>query len=221
MGDKKVVIADLGAGNLRSVARAVQRAGAEPTITADPDALRRADVLIVPGQGAFRDSVLALERGFAPALREYIASGKPYLGLCIGMQLLFEASEEYPGGAGLGHFRGSVRRFPKPLTDPESGAVLKVPHMGWNQVRAQHPLLPPEGWFYFVHSYCCEPDDPTLTVARAGYGSDFCAAVARDNVFACQFHPEKSQEEGRQLLERYFTSLSQRGDAGALRAGGL
>jgi glutamine amidotransferase len=226
MGDKKVVIADLGAGNLRSVARAVQRAGADPTITADPDAVRRADVLIVPGQGAFRDSALALERGFAPALREYIASGKPYLGLCIGMQLLFEGSEEYPGGVGLGHFRGNVRRFARPLLDPESGAVLKVPHMGWNQVHAQHPLLPAEGWFYFVHSYCCVPEDPALTVARVSYGGDFCAAVAHDNVFACQFHPEKSQEEGRLFLERYFASLARLGDAaagadGTLRAGGL
>jgi glutamine amidotransferase len=219
MGQISVVIADLGAGNLRSVARAVQRAGAEATITADPDALRRAHALVVPGLGAFRDFSEALGRGFGPALREYIASGKPYLGLCIGMQVLFEGSEEYPGGAGLGHFRGMVRRFPKPLLDPDSGAVLKVPHMGWNQVRAQHALLPREAWFYFVHSYCCVPDDPTLTVATAHYGADFCAAVARDNVFACQFHPEKSQEEGHRLLERFLATLAP--GAGVRAAGGL
>jgi glutamine amidotransferase len=208
MGETSVVIADLGAGNLRSVARAVQRAGAEPTITDDPEALKRADALIVPGQGAFRDSAHALSRGFAPALRAYIASGRPYLGLCIGMQILFEGSEEFPEGEGLGHFPGRVRRFAKPLHDPASGELLKVPHMGWNQVRAQHPLLPPEAWFYFVHSYHCVPEDPALSVASANYGGDFCAAVARDNVFACQFHPEKSQEEGRRLLERFVASLA-------------
>lgn len=218
MAQKTVVIADLGAGNLRSVARAVQRAGAEPTITADPDALRRAEVLIVPGQGAFRDSAHALSRGFAPALREYIASGRPYLGLCIGMQLLFEGSEEYPEGAGLGHFRGTVRRFAKPLHD-QAGTLLKVPHMGWNQVRAQHALLPAEAWFYFVHSYCCVPEDPSITVASVDYGGNFCAAVAKDNVFACQFHPEKSQEEGRLFLERYLASVD--GSVGSSGAGAL
>jgi glutamine amidotransferase len=201
------VIVDLGVGNLRSVARAVHRAGAAATIRADPDALRAADVVIVPGQGAFRDCAAALERGFGPALREVIASGKPYLGLCLGMQLLFASSEEAPGSPGLGVLPGQVRRFAHELRDPSSGARLKVPHMGWNQVQGSHRLLPPQAWFYFVHSYYCVPDDPVLTVGRARYGGEFCVAVAKDNLFACQFHPEKSQEEGRALLERFVGEL--------------
>lgn len=208
MGSKAVVIVDLGIGNLRSVARAVQRSGGDPTITDDPDAVRKAGAVIVPGQGAFRDCAEGLKRGFGGALTEFIASGKPYLGICMGMQVLFEGSEESPGSAGLGLYRGMVRRFAQPLREPGSDTLLKVPHMGWNQVRGEHALLPEDGWFYFVHSYCCVPDDPTLTVGSTSYGSDFCAAIARDNVFACQFHPEKSQEQGRLLLDRFIASLA-------------
>jgi imidazole glycerol-phosphate synthase subunit HisH len=207
MALKSAIIVDLGLGNLRSVARAVERAGASATISADPDALRDAHAVIVPGQGAFRDCVAGLERGFRQALREVIEAGKPYLGLCLGMQVLFEHSEEAPGGRGLGLYAGSVRRFAPDLRDPASGARLKVPHMGWNEVDGTHRLLPKRGWFYFVHSYCAVPEDPTLTVGRARYGGEFCVAVARDNVFACQFHPEKSQEEGRALLERFVGEL--------------
>ena len=197
-----VVIADLGLGNLRSVARAIERAGGVPTITADPDALRRAPKVIVPGQGAFRDCGVALERGFGSALREVIRAGTPYLGICLGMQLLFERSAEAPGAQGLGWFRGTVERFPKPLVD-EAGKPLKVPHMGWNELIGSHPAIPVRGWFYFTHSYFAVPEDESLIVGRAHYGIDFCAAVARDNVFACQCHPEKSQEEGHLLLKRF------------------
>ncbi len=201
-----VVIADLGLGNLRSVARAVERAGGVPTVSADPDAVRKASKLIVPGQGAFRDCGLALARGFGEALREQIGSGHPYLGICLGMQLLFEQSAESPGSAGLGHFAGAVERFPAPLSD-RSGANLKVPQIGWNEVDAQHPALPARAWFYFLNSYVCVPEDADLTVGRAQYGVEFCAAVAKDNVFACQFHPEKSQEEGHKLLTRFVEGL--------------
>lgn len=197
-----VVIADLGLGNLRSVARAVERAGGSATITNDPDALRKAPKVIVPGQGAFRDCAIALERGFGPALREIIRSGTPYLGICLGMQLLFEHSAEAPGAAGLGHFRGAVERLPRTLKDPQ-GIPLKVPHMGWNAVSGQHPAFADQAWFYFTHSYVCVPKDESLIVGRASYDVNFCAAVARDNVFACQFHPEKSQEEGHKLLARF------------------
>jgi len=204
MSSRSVVIADLGLGNLRSVARAVERAGGQATITADPDALSRASRVIVPGQGAFRDCAVALERGFAEALRSVIARGTPYLGLCLGMQLLFEESEEAPGRAGLAHFKGRVVRFAPDMRDPSSGERLKVPHMGWNPVRGSHPLLPAEpSWFYFVHSFYCVPEDPSVVVGTAEYGRPFCVAVARDNVFACQFHPEKSQEEGHRLLQRF------------------
>jgi glutamine amidotransferase len=196
-----VVIADLGLGNLRSVARAVERAGGSATITADPDALRRAAKVIVPGQGAFRDCAIALERGFGPALREIIQRGTPFLGICLGMQVLFEGSDEAPDAQGLGHFAGHVRRFPSPLL--ADGERLKVPHMGWNEVEGSHPALPARGWFYHTHSFVCVPEDPALIVGRVHYGVDFCAAVAQDNVFACQFHPEKSQEEGHLLLTRF------------------
>ena len=199
---RSVVIADLGLGNLRSVARAIERAGGEATITADPDALRKAGKVIVPGQGAFRDCGIALERGFGSALRELIAAGTPYLGLCLGMQLLFEHSAEAPEQRGLGLFAGTVERFPLALHGPD-GERLKVPHMGWNQVAGSHPALPAQGWFYFTHSYVCVPKDPSLVAGRVVYGAEFCAAVARDNVFACQFHPEKSQEEGHLLLQRF------------------
>ncbi|MET0341758.1 MAG: imidazole glycerol phosphate synthase subunit HisH [Polyangiales bacterium] len=203
---RSVVIADLGLGNLHSVARAIERAGGTPTISNDPDALVRAPKVVVPGQGAFRDCAIALERGFGPALREVIAKGTPYLGICLGMQLLFEASAESPGSKGLAHFAGAVERLPSGLRD-DNGVLLKVPQIGWNEVEAAHPALPAKGWFYFLHSYVCVPRDPTLTVGRTQYGGAVAAAVARDNVFACQFHPEKSQEEGHRLLTRFVEGL--------------
>ena len=202
-GSRTVVIADLGLGNLRSVARAIERAGGSATITADPDALRKAAKVVVPGQGAFRDCALALERGFGRALREVIQAGTPYLGICLGMQLLFEKSAESPGSPGLGVYRGTVERFARTLRD-SAGARLKVPHIGWNEVEARHASLPGRAWFYFVHSYVCVPSDPSLIVGQANYGAPFCAAIARDNVFACQFHPEKSQEEGHRLLVHFL-----------------
>ena len=205
--DKSVVIADLGLGNLRSVARAVERAGGKATISADPDEVRNAARLIVPGQGAFRDCVAALERGFRDALKHVIERGNPYLGVCLGMQILFESSEEAAGGAGLGVFKGHVVRFAGDMHDAETQARLKVPHMGWNQVEGTHALLPERAYFYFVHSFYCAPEDASLTVGSTDYGIPFCAAVARDNVFACQFHPEKSQEEGHRLLSRFVGGL--------------
>jgi imidazole glycerol-phosphate synthase subunit HisH len=207
MGSRAVVIVDLGIGNLRSVARALERSGADPTITSDPHALARAEAVVVPGQGAFRDCALGLENGFREALLAFIACGKPYLGICMGMQVLFESSEESPGSVGLGLFRGHVRRFARDLSDAARGTPLKVPHMGWNQVMGDHPLLPKDAWFYFVHSYYCVPEDGTLTVGSTDYGAPFCTAIARDNVFACQFHPEKSQEQGKELLDRFVRGL--------------
>lgn len=212
MGSNAVVIVDLGIGNLRSVARALERAGAEPIITNDPDALVQANALVVPGQGAFRDAALGLVNGFGEAIRGFIATGRPYLGICLGMQVLFESSEESPGSKGLGLYRGHVRRFARDLVDPETAEPLTVPHMGWNQVAGEHALLPRDGWFYFTHSFHCVPDDPGLTVGSTEYGGRFCAAIARDNVFACQFHPEKSQEQGKELLDRFVATLA-RADA--------
>lgn len=204
MSAPEVVVVDLGVGNLRSVARALERAGARVTVSRDAEALRRAPRLVVPGQGAFRDCAAALEGGIGEVLRQRIAAGTPYLGICLGMQLLFEESEEALGAPGLGVFTGNVVRFAADLTDPETRARLKVPHMGWNEVRGAHPLLPDSAWFYFVHSFYCVPEDTSLVVGTADYGDNFCAAVARDNVFACQFHPEKSQDAGADVLARFL-----------------
>jgi imidazole glycerol-phosphate synthase subunit HisH len=201
-----VVIVDLGLGNLRSVARAFEREGATATVASDPDAVRRAGRLVVPGQGAFRDAARALAGGLGDAVREHVGMGRPYLGICLGMQALFEGSDEAPEEAGLGLFEGRVVRFAEDMRDRETGERLKVPHMGWNEVSADHPLMPAWGWFYFVHSYHCVPVDETLVVGRAEYGVPFAAAIGRDNLFACQFHPEKSHQEGQRVIQRFLTS---------------
>lgn len=203
MAPRSVTILDLGLGNLHSVARAFERAGAIATITHDPEAVLAADRVVVPGQGAIRQCSIALSGGLGEALRAVIANGTPYLGICLGMQCLFERSEEAPDVAGMGLFAGEVRRFPGDLVGP-AGERLKVPHMGWNAIETQHPLLVSGGYYYFVHSFRCVPADPSLTVATADYGGPFCAAIARDNVFACQFHPEKSHRLGAILLERFM-----------------
>jgi glutamine amidotransferase len=200
---KPVTIADLGLGNLHSVAQAFTRAGVAAHITRDPDELRRAERLVFPGQGAFRECAEMLATDVGPALRDFIASGRPYLGICLGMQALFETSEESEG-QGLGVFPGRVVRFAPEMHDAATGDRLKVPHMGWNQVDTAHPMLEDAGWYYFVHSYYVVPSDPSLVAATSDYGVRFCAAVARDNVFACQFHPEKSHHAGARLIQRFL-----------------
>jgi len=199
----RVTLVDLGLGNVGSVVRAVERSGGAVTVTREPRVLAAADRLLVPGQGAFRDAAAALRGGLGEALRERLAAGVPYLGICLGMQVLFAESEESPGDPGLDVFPGRVRRLSGDRVDAE-GRRLKVPHMGWNQVSGDHPLLPPSAWFYFTHSYVCVPEDPDLTVGRVAYGEPLCAAIARGAVFGCQFHPEKSQEAGRVLLRRFL-----------------
>ena len=201
----EVVLVDTSMGNLRSVARALERAGGEVEITGDPERVRRADRIVVPGQGHFGAFREALATGLGEALIAHVEKDRPYLGICLGMQVLFERSEEAEGVAGLGVFRGAVRRFATGQSDPDDAArTLKVPHMGWNVVEGAHPLLPPREHFYFVHSYFCDPDDPAIVVGRAEYGVRFAAAVARGSLFACQFHPEKSQAAGAALLERFL-----------------
>jgi glutamine amidotransferase len=202
----RIAVVDYGAGNLRSVAKALLRSGFDAQVTADPDALRRADALALPGVGAFADAVAALRaRGLDAAVREAIEAGRPYLGLCLGLQLLFEESEEHGRSAGLGLLKGRVERFP--AADAQ-GRPLRVPHIGWNSVRwsGAHPVcarLPAEAYFYFVHSYRVVVEDPKLAVGCTDYGGPFAAAVARDNVFAVQFHPEKSQDAGRRVLDAF------------------
>jgi imidazole glycerol-phosphate synthase subunit HisH len=203
----RLALCDVGLGNLCSVARALERVGAEVVPTTDPDVVRRADRVVVPGQGAFRDCMDALAGPLGEAVLEAIRAGTPYLGICLGLQVLFEESDEHGRRAGLGLFAGRVRRFPAEWRAPD-GRRLKVPHMGWNRVEVVRPApllaaLPPDPWFYFVHSYYPEPADRGLVVAESEYGGRFTVAVQRDNVFACQFHPEKSQATGLALLQAF------------------
>jgi glutamine amidotransferase len=202
-----VVVVDSGSGNLRSVEKAVARAGAEVTVTRDPDLVARASKLVLPGQGAFGSSMAGLEReggALKQAVLEAVRRGTPYLGLCIGMQILFDSSAEDPGVRGLGLVPGRVVRFAVP-------APLRVPHMGWNAcspAAAAHRspslrALPAGSWFYFMHSYYAEPADPADVALVAEHGRRFCAAVARDNVTGVVFHPEKSQQAGLALLSAF------------------
>jgi len=207
----EVLIVDYGGGNVRSVQRALERAGAQAALCADPDRLATAERLVFPGQGALPDVMAALSGGLGEALRAQLATGRPFLGICVGLQALFERGEEHGGSPGLGLLPGTVRRFPPGGLDP-AGRPLKVPHMGWNEVRLSeaglaHPVLGQVGQgrhFYFVHSYYVEPADPSLVVAETEHGQAFTSAVARDNLLACQFHPEKSQGAGEALLSAWL-----------------
>ncbi|MBW2508947.1 MAG: imidazole glycerol phosphate synthase subunit HisH [Deltaproteobacteria bacterium] len=207
MSADRVAIVDLGLGNLHSVAKAFERAGANPQLSADPDVLLRADRLVMPGQGAFRECAHALRGEVGDAVREWIGSGRPYLGICLGMQALFESSEEAPGEKGLAIFPGKVQRFARDLADAE-GNPLKVPHIGWNQIDSKHPVFEDGEWYYFVHSYYCVPADEGLVAATTDYGGPFCSAIARDNVLACQFHPEKSQHAGARVISHFLGDIS-------------
>jgi len=207
-----VVVADLGSGNLRSVEKALAAVGADVMVSGDPDAIAGAARLVVPGQGAFGACAAALDRSggaLRQALEAFLATGRPFFGICIGMQLLFESSEENPGARGLGVLPGRVRRF-------ADRPGLKIPHMGWNQTRRgpapAGPLaagsVPDGAFFYFVHSYYPDPQRPDDVALTSAHGRSFCAAVARDNVFACQFHPEKSQAAGLGLLRGFVASAA-------------
>jgi len=206
----RIAVIDYGMGNLRSVSQAIQHVavGHEVSVTADPQVVRAADRVVFPGQGAMPDCMRELDaRGLRPAVLE-AARSKPFLGICIGEQMLFAHSEE-GDVPGLGIFPGQVRRFPAAQMVAADGARLKVPHMGWNEVEqvSAHPLwngIADGQRFYFVHSYYVDPADPALTVGRCRYGIPFTAAVARDNIFAVQFHPEKSAAAGLKLLANFI-----------------
>jgi len=188
------------------VSRALARSGLAPEVTGDPAAVRAADAVVLPGVGAFRDCATQLAaKGLDAALRDFIESGRPYLGLCLGLQVLFDESDEHGRTKGLGLLPGRVERFPDPGSP---GAPPRVPHIGWNTVhfRGDHPLtarLPAEDRFYFVHAYRAVPADDSIVAGTTEYGAPFTAAVARGNVFAVQFHPEKSQNAGRRLLDAF------------------
>ena len=206
----KIAVIDYGMGNLRSVEKAIEHVSgrSEVIVTCDPGVVRGADRVVFPGQGAMPDCIRELEgRGLHAAVLEAAAS-KPFLGICIGQQMLFDHSEE-GNVPGLGVFRGEVRRFPEALMFAADGARLKVPHMGWNEVRQQgaHVLwdgIPDEARFYFVHSYYVDPAERAIVAATTDYGLPFTSAVARANIFAVQFHPEKSAEAGLQLLSNFI-----------------
>jgi glutamine amidotransferase len=203
----RIAIVDSGSGNLRSVEKALASVGADAFITSDADQVARADKIVVPGQGAFGGCVAGLDRGggaLRTAVMQGIGKGTPFLGICIGMQMLFEGSDEDPSCKGLGVFPGRVVRFS--IAPP-----LKVPHMGWNACRYEAAAgraavlrdTPDGTYFYFVHSYFPVPARAADIALTAEHGVRFCAAVARDNLFACQFHPEKSQRAGLAVLSRF------------------
>ncbi len=204
-----VAVVDYGMGNLRSVAKAVERVAPRlgVAVTSDPETVRRAARVIFPGQGAMPDCMRELAaRGLREAVVE-AARTKPFLGICIGLQMLFERSDE-GDVSGLGLLPGQVRRFPDDKMTDAGGVRLKVPHMGWNQVRQMLPHALWEGIaqdarFYFVHSYFPEPADRNIVAAEAEYGVPFTCACARENIFAVQFHPEKSQAAGLRLLANF------------------
>ena len=197
----KIAIIDYGMGNLHSAAKALEKVGAQVAVTRDPELVRQADKVILPGVGAFGDCMKNLnERGLAPVIHEVIAAGKPFLGICVGLQMLFEGSEEDPGVAGLGIFKGLVRKIMAP--------GLKVPHMGWNNLalQAASPLfqgLPPAAYVYFVHSFHAVPTDESCITAVTDYGGQVTAAVGRGLVQAVQFHPEKSSTVGLKILANF------------------
>jgi len=216
-----IVILDYGMGNLRCVQKALEHIGCRAEVSDRPDVAARADRLVVPGVGAFGDAMAALRtRGLDEAIGEVIAKGRPVLGICLGLQVLFEESEEVaeapldaaalaetPLPKGLGVLAGRVVRFSPSLAD----RGLKVPHMGWNRATpaGECPLFAGMGreapYFYFAHSYYAVPQDDSVVAARTDYGGPFASAVARDHVFATQFHPEKSQAAGLALLENFVT----------------
>lgn len=207
-----IVIVDYGMGNLRSVQKALERVGGEARVSDRAEDVARAERLVVPGVGAFGDAMRALEdRGLVEPIREFVGRGRPVLGICLGLQIFFEESEETgtaeAAGRGLALFKGRVVRFGEEV----ARQGLKVPHMGWNAVEPVRPSslfagMPERGvYFYFAHSYYADPADETVVVGRTEYGIRFASVVARENVAATQFHPEKSQAAGLALLENFVT----------------
>ena len=198
-----IALIDYGAGNVRSVQKALTAAGGDVQLVPSPELVMQADAVVLPGVGAFDDCINAMQRlELFGAAHEFISTGKPFLGICVGYQALFENSEEFNSStAGLGIFEGSVVRFPD--------ADVKVPQIGWNEVNFTQPDCPilkgieSGSHFYFVHSYYPQPKDESIVTTRTEYGVNFTSAIWRENVFATQFHPEKSQKVGLKMLENF------------------
>lgn len=195
-------IIDYDAGNIRSVEKALDYLGEKSVVTRDADVLLRADKVILPGVGSFGDAMGNLEKyGLVPVIRQLVDREVPFLGICLGLQLLFESSEESPGVEGLGILKGRILKIPQ-------DAGLKIPHMGWNSLQFQNggrlfEGIPQETYVYFVHSYYLEAADSSIVKAVARYGTEIHASVEQGNVFACQFHPEKSSQWGLKILENF------------------
>lgn len=197
-----IVVVDYGMGNLRSVQKGFEKVGSPAIISRDPEEIKRADRLVLPGVGAFPECMRNLSRlGLVPPILEFIQSGRPFLGICLGLQLLFDESEEFGLHEGFKVVPGRVKAF-----DRNMG--LKIPHMGWNQVyyRKETPIfrgIENGSFFYFVHSYYVDPESESDIAAETDYGIKFTCAIARGNTFAVQFHPEKSQENGLKILTNF------------------
>lgn len=204
-----IALLDYGSGNLRSVEKALRKVGADLLVTTRPESLRDSRAIVLPGVGAFDDCISAMQRQeLLGAVRDFIQTGKPFLGICVGYQALFEKSEEFNScAAGLGIFGGKVVRFTE-------RPGLKIPQIGWNQLEITRPDCPlyngiPDGsHVYFVHSFYPQPTDPSIVATRTDYGDPFASSVWRDNVFATQFHPEKSQAVGLRLLKNFVALAS-------------
>jgi glutamine amidotransferase len=205
-------VVDYGMGNLRSVSKALESLGFSTLVSGSAAELSRCRGIVLPGVGAFRDCMGNLGRqGLLPFLGDVLADGRPFLGICLGLQVLFTESEEFGRHKGIGFFPGKVVRFPSGMRSPlgaGGSSALKVPHMGWNRVEftMDHPALrgiPCGTYFYFVHSYYVEPGEPAVTACRTSYGVEFTAGVGRGNLLAVQFHPEKSQVAGLALLANF------------------
>ena len=204
-----VAIIDYGVGNLFSVAKAFESLGAKAIVTGNEEEIRNADKIVLPGVGAFGDCMENLGKsGLIPVIKETAASGRPFLGICVGLQILFEVSEESPKAKGLGILKGNVRRIDAPS--------LKIPHMGWNAVTYETKNetaaklfagLPQEAYFYFVHSYHAMPTEESIIAATTDYGGKITAAVGRGNLAAAQFHPEKSGDVGLKVIENFLVKF--------------
>ena len=195
-------IIDYDAGNIRSVEKALSYLGEKTVVSRDPDILKSVDKVILPGVGSFGQAMENLHRyELVPVIRDMIEDGKPFLGICLGLQLLFESSEESPGAGGLGILKGKILKIP-------SSPGLKIPHMGWNSLQLQNNgrlfrNIPQDTYVYFVHSYYLQAQEPEIVKAVTGYGTEIHASVEKDNVFACQFHPEKSGKYGLEILKNF------------------
>ena len=203
-----IVVIDYGMGNLHSVRKALEVVGARTKVSPDPADIKKADKIVFPGVGSFGEAMNELKRRkLVTPIKDAIAAGKPFLGLCLGLQLLFEKSEESPGVQGLGVLRGEVKRF------RGSGESLKVPHMGWNSIAVSRQLsaislkilkgVPSGSYMYFVHSYYVKPKDKKVALTTTDYGIDFVSGVCKGNIYGLQFHPEKSQELGLKIMKNF------------------